>query len=125
MHCSTALRARWHQYMATSLSSVTLIKAFIRGALRMPPTWTPCSETLLYVCLAGIVVTAHLTQSYTRTHTQPLRIIKLEQNYRSTAAILACAHAVIAASRKRDKKQLWTDNAQVGRGELTKCAAIV
>lgn len=69
MHCSTALRARWHLYMATSLSSVTLIKAFIRGALRMPPTWTPCSETLLYVCLAGIIVTALLTQSYTRTRT--------------------------------------------------------
>lgn len=67
----------------------------------------------------------HTSHNPTHAHTQPLRIIKLEQNYRSTAAILACAHAVIAASRKRDKKQLWTDNAQVRRSELITCAAIV
>ena len=80
------------------------------------------------VCLPGSPCCCYRTPDtilHAHTHTQPLRIIKLEQNYRSTAAILACAHAVIAASRKRDKKQLWTDNAQVRRSELTKCAAIV
>lgn len=35
--------------------------------------------------------------------------IRLEQNYRSTAPILACASAVIAHNRGRLGKELWTD----------------
>jgi DNA helicase-2/ATP-dependent DNA helicase PcrA len=36
-------------------------------------------------------------------------IIKLEQNYRSTKAILDAAHAVITQNSERSDKKLWTD----------------
>ncbi len=36
-------------------------------------------------------------------------VIKLEQNYRSTAAILDAASAVVARNRSRHPKTLWTD----------------
>ncbi|MES2971078.1 MAG: UvrD-helicase domain-containing protein [Patescibacteria group bacterium] len=36
-------------------------------------------------------------------------IIKLEQNYRSTKAILDAAHAVITKNAQRSDKKLWTD----------------
>jgi DNA helicase-2/ATP-dependent DNA helicase PcrA len=38
------------------------------------------------------------------------RVIKLEQNYRSTQTILDVAHSVIVANRKRKQKNLWTEN---------------
>ena len=39
------------------------------------------------------------------------KIVKLEQNYRSTKNILAGANAVIQRNRGRASKQLWTENA--------------
>lgn len=36
-------------------------------------------------------------------------VIKLEQNYRSTAVILDVAHSVIEKNRNRKEKQLWTE----------------
>lgn len=36
-------------------------------------------------------------------------VIKLEQNYRSTGAILDAAHQVITKNKQRTDKQLWTD----------------
>lgn len=38
------------------------------------------------------------------------KVIKLEQNYRSTKAILAAAQSVIEKNQNRSKKEIWTDN---------------
>ena len=38
------------------------------------------------------------------------KVVKLEQNYRSTQSILDAANAVIAHNKGRKGKQLWTDN---------------
>ncbi len=43
------------------------------------------------------------------------RVVKLEQNYRSTGTILDAANAVIRENRGRKGKTLWTDNE---RGEI-------
>jgi DNA helicase-2/ATP-dependent DNA helicase PcrA len=40
------------------------------------------------------------------------KIVLLEQNYRSTQTILDAAHSVIAGSKERKKKSLWTDRGQ-------------
>ncbi|MHB1002017.1 MAG: 3'-5' exonuclease, partial [Armatimonadota bacterium] len=42
-------------------------------------------------------------------HFQKAKIIKLEQNYRSTRNILDAAYHVISRNEKRAQKQLWTD----------------
>src|SRR5580700_10092860 len=39
-------------------------------------------------------------------------VVKLEQNYRSSARIVAAALGVIARSYEREPKELWTDNAE-------------
>ena len=40
------------------------------------------------------------------------RLFKLEQNYRSTRAILRAASGLVAHNRQRREKSLWTDNAE-------------
>ncbi len=45
------------------------------------------------------------------------KVIRLEQNYRSTSRILDAAHAVISNNKERHGKKLWTD---VGEGEKVK-----
>lgn len=38
------------------------------------------------------------------------RVVKLEQNYRSTGNILDAAHAVVSRNQSRKEKRLWTQN---------------
>ena len=45
-------------------------------------------------------------------HYPEVKIIKLEQNYRSTNTILQAANAVITNNARRRKKQLWSQNGQ-------------
>ncbi len=47
------------------------------------------------------------------------KIVKLEQNYRSTKNILAAANAVIQKNRGRASKELWTDNEEGAAITLT------
>jgi DNA helicase-2/ATP-dependent DNA helicase PcrA len=47
-------------------------------------------------------------------HFPGTRVVKLEQNYRSSGNILAAAHAVIAKNERRAAKKLWT---AAGAGE--------
>jgi DNA helicase-2/ATP-dependent DNA helicase PcrA len=46
------------------------------------------------------------------------RVVRLEQNYRSTQRILALAAAVIAHNVQRKDKSLWTENAEGDRPRL-------
>ena len=46
---------------------------------------------------------------------QPIKIIKLEQNYRSTGNILSASNALIANNQNRMEKSLWTES---GDGDL-------
>ncbi len=50
----------------------------------------------------------------------PVELVRLEQNYRSTGAILRAANKVIANNPSRLGKELWTDQ---GEGELIDCYA--
>jgi len=45
------------------------------------------------------------------------RVLRLEQNYRSTKSILAAAHDVISRNERRKEKRLWTER-QEGRKPL-------
>jgi DNA helicase-2/ATP-dependent DNA helicase PcrA len=50
------------------------------------------------------------------------KVVKLEQNYRSTKSIVAAALAVIAPSPTREPKELWTDNDQGSPLRIIACA---
>jgi DNA helicase II / ATP-dependent DNA helicase PcrA len=47
------------------------------------------------------------------------KVIKLEQNYRSTKNILNAAQAVISQNQQRSDKKLWTDNHEGARVKVT------
>lgn len=49
------------------------------------------------------------------------RVVRLEQNYRSTKNILASAHQVIAKNRRQLDKKLWTDNPDGDRVAIVRC----
>jgi DNA helicase-2/ATP-dependent DNA helicase PcrA len=49
---------------------------------------------------------------------EPVRVVTLERNYRSTQPILAASNAVIDAARERHAKNLWTDKASSQRAQL-------
>ncbi len=49
------------------------------------------------------------------------KVIKLEQNYRSSGNILACANAVIRQNRKRCEKSLWTADGNGAKVEYLLC----
>ena len=50
------------------------------------------------------------------------KVVKLEQNYRSTKRIVSAALAVIAPSPTREPKELWTDNADGSPIRVVACA---
>jgi DNA helicase-2/ATP-dependent DNA helicase PcrA len=54
-------------------------------------------------------------------HFPGAKVVRLEQNYRSTGNVLACANAVIAQNPDRREKRLWTS---AGPGERVRLAAL-
>lgn len=50
------------------------------------------------------------------------KVIRLEQNYRSTQDILDCANAVIQNNGRRKGKKLWTSNGKVKKVAVKTCA---
>ncbi len=50
------------------------------------------------------------------------KIVRLEQNYRSTKVILAAAHAVISNNSRQIPKKLWTDNPKGDLIEVLACS---
>lgn len=49
------------------------------------------------------------------------RVIKLEQNYRSTQRILRAAHAIISRAAQREPKELWTENEEGAPITVVQC----
>ncbi len=49
------------------------------------------------------------------------RVVKLEQNYRSTQRILRVAHSVISKNRDREPKELWTENPEGEKVLVVRC----
>jgi DNA helicase-2/ATP-dependent DNA helicase PcrA len=49
---------------------------------------------------------------------QPVRVVTLERNYRSTQPVLDASNAVIAAARERHTKNLWTEKPGHQRAQL-------
>ncbi len=97
---STSIRTRticnislWRAAAGTSASSATTTRASINSAARRSRISSPLKAV------------------------PDARVIRLEQNYRSTGNILAAANAVIANNRERKGKTLWT--AQSGGDPVT------
>ncbi len=55
------------------------------------------------------------------THNPNARVVRLEQNYRSTKRILALADGLIQNNAKRKHKDLWTDNVQGEPVQVVTC----
>ena len=49
------------------------------------------------------------------------KVVRLEQNYRSTKRILAAADALISGNQKRKAKKLWTDGAEGSKIRIVDC----
>jgi len=49
------------------------------------------------------------------------KVVRLEQNYRSTKAILSAASRLIAANSQRKAKDLWTENPQGEKVRVVEC----
>ena len=49
------------------------------------------------------------------------KIIKLEQNYRSTANILDVAYSIVSKNNRRADKKLWTENPKGSKINLVEC----
>ncbi len=54
-------------------------------------------------------------------HYPEVKIVKLEQNYRSTNTILTAANALIKNNARRRAKQLWSDKGQGAKIQLRAC----
>ena len=54
-------------------------------------------------------------------HYPDAKVVRLEQNYRSTKRILAVADRLIQHNKKRKHKDLWTENDEGGKVTIARC----
>ena len=54
-------------------------------------------------------------------HFPDARVVKLEQNYRSTQRVLRIAHSVVSRNVDREPKQLWTQNEEGSKVAVIGC----
>lgn len=113
-----ALRARWDHVLVDEVQDVNALQAGIVQAL------CPQGRGLTAVgddaqAIYGFrgAEVRHL-RTLAAGGTPPARLLKLEQNYRSTPALLAAANAVIALAEDAVPKRLWTARADGPRPTL-------
>ena len=94
---STGCCARWSAKARHSPRWATTTRRSTAGAARRSTTWRSCRATI-----------------------PQLKVIKLEQNYRSTVRILRSANALIANNPKLFDKRLWSE---LGNGDTIRVTA--
>ena len=117
------VRTRWQarlryllidEYQDTNRAQYTLLRLLsgVRGAF----TAVGDDDQSIYAWRGADVENLRLLQTdYPR-----LKVVKLEQNYRSSARILAAANTLIANNEKLFEKRLWSDH---GAGEPIRVSA--
>ena len=117
------VRTRWQarlryllidEYQDTNRAQYTLLRLLsgVRGAF----TAVGDDDQSIYAWRGADVENLRLLQTdYPR-----LKVVKLEQNYRSSARILAAANTLIANNEKLFEKRLWSDH---GAGEAIRVSA--
>ncbi len=116
-----AVRAKWQQllrhvlvdeYQDTNVQQYELLRLLVGDGLERPAMFTAVGDddqSIYGWRGATIDNLKRLPQDY-----PALKVIALEQNYRSTGHILRAANRVIAANPKLFEKKLWSDH---GDGE--------
>lgn len=99
------------EYQDTNTCQYELIKLLVTGVGKKPMfTAVGDDDQAIYAWRGATIENLNLLQK----DFTDLRVIKLEQNYRSTTRILQAANAVIANNPKSFEKQLWSEH---GLGE--------
>jgi ATP-dependent DNA helicase Rep len=117
------IRDRWQrrlryllmdEYQDTNTCQYELVKLLVTGLGKKPMfTAVGDDDQAIYAWRGASVENLKTLQ----TDFPDLRVIKLEQNYRSTTRILAAANAVIGNNPKIFEKALWSEH---GQGEPVK-----
>ena len=96
-----------------------------RAVPALPRCWPPSTATWRWSATTTRASTRGAARtcatSSTSSATTPIaKVVKLEQNYRSTQTILDAAHAVVSRNEGRKDKKLWTDRG--GRHRRSPCS---
>ncbi len=105
---ATRLRARFDHVLVDELQDVNALQADLVHGLRPGGTGlTAVGDDAQSIYAFRGAEVRHILGLPQRC-TPPARVLALEQNYRSTPAILAAANAVIGLAREGFPKQLWS-----------------
>ena len=92
------------EYQDTNLAQYAIVRGLSLDHPNLTVTGDP-DQSIYAWRGANIENILRFEQDYPQAH-----VIRLEQNYRSTASILDAADRLIAANKQRKAKQLWTEN---------------